>query len=417
MDSFRFDPDQIVVGSVLRRVLPRLLSTGALRYDLHRPAALNDLVFGEITRVPSCTFAQLKYNFLERLYPHADGVKVQCERPRPGPCLGVVGNRYAPPYLIGGLSHPITGQINGEVRGGALVDGLFGVNAIGFVNHEADPEERVRISVRGVLVDERGRSLNLSAFREPLPDVPDASPAPSIIVVGGSATDAGKTTCAWALVHGLRSRGFSVTVEKKTGTSCCRDWLRCHADPDAHLLERDGDAVCFRPDEFPARDFVDGLGVASDVSAPATPFATASVRYTRAFMARARPDFHVIELADNLAHVSNVALLRSRYFRQRTGVLIYSGLTTPEAAAHFVAYVRALGYGRTPALLSGPLANEERYRMAVEEITTRLGLPVCRSATRRGDRFIPDGRELGDAVLAVTRGGGLAPSPSASMVR
>jgi hypothetical protein len=104
--------------------------------------------------------------------------------------------------------------------------------------------------------------------------------------------------------------------------------------------------VCFQPDEFPARDFVDGLGVASGVSVAATQFASPSIRYTRAFVVRGRPDFHVMELADNLAHVSNVALLRSRYFRQRTGILVYVGLTTPEAAAHFVAYVRGLGYRR-----------------------------------------------------------------------
>src|SRR5262249_14274813 len=151
------------------------------------------------------------------------GVKIQSARPISGPCVGVVGNRYAPPYLIGGLSHPITGRVNGEVRGGTQADGLFGVNAIGFVNAEIDGEERVGIHVRGVLVDRRGRSLNLSAFRERLPDAPDPAPPPSLIVVAGDATDAGKTTCAWALVHGLRTRGLRVTVEKKTGTACCKD--------------------------------------------------------------------------------------------------------------------------------------------------------------------------------------------------
>jgi hypothetical protein len=79
MDSFRFDPDQMIVGSVLRRALPRLWSTRQLHYDLHRTAALNDLVFGEITRVPSRPFSQLKYNFVERLYAHEERYRMAVE--------------------------------------------------------------------------------------------------------------------------------------------------------------------------------------------------------------------------------------------------------------------------------------------------------------------------------------------------
>jgi hypothetical protein len=400
MKSFHCEPEGVMMGSVLRRALAYLLGEREQRYDPQRPATLNDLVFGEIIQVPSRAFAQLRYNWFERLFPHADAVKLKNERMQPGPCVGVVANRYAPPYLIGGLKNPLTGQSNGEVRGGTEVDGLFGVNALGYINSELDPEERVRIRLRGILVDRRGRSVNLSWFRDTLPDTTEpVTPQPHLIVVTGHSTDAGKTTCARALVSALCRRGFAVTVEKKTGIACCRDWLRCYADPRASALEHEGDEVVFAPDEFPARDFVDGVGVASDVSIGIRRFVPASIRYTRTLVARDRSDFHVIELADSLSHISNVGLLRSRYFRQQLKTLVYTGIPTHEAAAHLLAYVRALGYPQTQVLLSGPLANEEQYGMARDEIHERLGVPICRSATAENGCWIPEGSELARAVL------------------
>src|SRR3970040_2669458 len=147
MKSFTFDPGTIVVGSALRRAVGHLLAERELRFEPRCSAKLNDLIFGEIIQAPTRPFAKLKYNFLERLYACDGAVRLKNELLQPGPCVGVVGNRYAPPYLIGGLTNPITGQLNGEIQGGAIVDGLFGVNAIGFVNREADPAERVRIQV------------------------------------------------------------------------------------------------------------------------------------------------------------------------------------------------------------------------------------------------------------------------------
>jgi hypothetical protein len=403
MNQLSVDPENVVWGSALRRAAPYLLQERGLRCDCNRPAALNDLVYGEITKGPSRPFAQLKYNFLERLYVQATGTKLKNERTQPGPCIGVVGNRYAPPYLIGGLSNPITGQTNGTIQGGAVVEGLFGVNVVGYVNRVADLEEQVQIKIRRVLVDRFDRSINLCRFRERLPHVEESfGPYPPLIVVGGQGTDAGKTTCAWALASALRNRGFIVTVEKKTGTACCRDWLRCCTDPRTSVLENEGDEIRLAPDGFPTRDFVDAMGVVSDASAGTRQFASASIRYTRAFLAQAKPDFHIIELADSISHISNLGLLRSRSFRRRIKALIYTSTPTHESATRLVTYLRGRGYGGVPLLLSGPLANEKTYAMARDEIRERLGLAICRSAIKENGRWIPEGSQLATAILEAT---------------
>jgi hypothetical protein len=399
MKTFDIDSRKIILGGALRRAACHLLGKGSLRYDPLRKACMNDLVFAEIVQVPSRTFEQLITNRLERLYPENAATKLRNEAFQPGPCIAVVGNRYAPPYMIGGLSNPITGELNGEVTGDVIIDSLFGVNVVGFVNREMDYEDRVRVKVKGVLVDSDQRPLNLERFREAMAAPAENFTSARWIVVAGRSTDAGKTTCAWGLVSGLRSLGFKVTMEKKTGTSSCRDWLRCFNHPDATVLERERDEVSFIPAQFPARDFVDGLGAVSDVSVEPDRFVAQSVDYTRAFLAHFQPDFHVIELADSIAHVSNAMLLRSNYYRQQEMTLVYSGIESYEAAAHLVAYVSSLGHGRTPLLLSGPLANENRFVMAREEIRERLGLAICRSAVEKDKRWTPLGRDLAHAVL------------------
>jgi hypothetical protein len=176
--------------------------------------------------------------------------------------------------------------------------------------------------------------------------------------------------------------------------------LRCFSDPAVCVLEKENDEASLNFEHFPARDFVDALGVASDVSVDPARFVSQSVDYTRAFLARFQPDYHVIELADSIAHVVNAMLLRSKYFREQAMTLVYSGLPTYEAAAHLRAYVSTLGHAQTPLLLSGPLANENRFDMARDEITERLGLPICRSAIAKDTRWVPAGSELANAVLA-----------------
>ena len=75
MKSFRLDPEDIVLGSVLRRALPSLLDAGDLRYDPDRSAAMNDLVFGEILDAFGRPADTPAVNYVERLYQAGDAVK------------------------------------------------------------------------------------------------------------------------------------------------------------------------------------------------------------------------------------------------------------------------------------------------------------------------------------------------------
>lgn len=432
--TVRNDFENLIVGSALRRA-GDLLGSPEIRYDPQLEAGLNDLVFGELLPTPLPTSLpndQSEHNWLERCRQGESGqVEIELSGLTSGPCLGVVGNRYAAPYLIGGLHHPITGSTNGAIRGGVEVDSLFGVNVLGFVNQGVPPEQRVKVRILGTAVDSSGRAWNLRSFREPWEkdlfagvsrsqpeelnrDVaePGASGAGCRqIVVAGHATNAGKTLCARALVRGLRARGYSVTLEKKSGTACCRDWLSCLLDRTLIPPIRPGAAptrISINLHDRTARDFVDTLGVVSDVSLPPHRFARESARFTVQYLQQAGSDFHVVELADGSCHTSNRALLETAEFRSRIAALVYCPLPHPEAVAHFLDFWARLGPpANTPVILSGPLANEPRYQLERLEVRHRLGTAVIPSAVPEGDGWEPSGEELAAFVVEALEPGRL----------
>lgn len=409
--EFTFDPQAMVTGTVLRRALPYLLENRRLLFDPDREGALNDLVLGDIVEVPAHgTMGGNPVNWLERLHWTGDGrnFEIRREALQPGPFIGVLGNRYATPRMIGGLTHPLTGASNGIATGGSLMDSLFGVNCIGFLNQTCEPDSRVRVRLRGVLVRPDGQALNLRDFRVPVSNAP-VPPEVPIIAVCGWATNAGKTTCVRSLVTGLAGKGFRVTAEKKSGTACCRDWLEYFSD----CRDVPGRTKCGWPpttlidfDLFPARDFVDALGVASDVSLELSAFVEESIAFTDAFVTAGQPDFHVIELADGIAHRTNLALLSEPRFADRISALVYCPVPVPDAIAHFRAFVASSpALSGLPLILSGPVANEEQYEMVCLEVEERFGLNCVRSAVETADGWVAQGKELAEAILGPGFGG------------
>ncbi len=400
------DPRNVIIGSALRRAGATLWSGAPIDCDPNRPARLNDLVIGEILEVPKTNDAEAP-NWIERLYPGESPGRVTISREplRKGVFIGTIGNRYAPPYVLGGLQDPVTRRPNGEIRGGSIAESLFAVNCVGFVNMAADDFPRARVRVDGVLIDGRRRPINLRGFREPLGRMePDNSERSRRVLVAGYSSDAGKTVTARALVRELTSRGFRVTLEKKSGTACCRDWLSSFPQDDIEGAA--GDSPTAREIDlqaFPARDFVDGLGVVSDVSIDTRTFVRESVLYTEAFVAQRSPDFHVMELADNIAHGPNWALLRDPAFASRLSALVYCPLPRIEAVIHFLSFLRStLGLGDLPVVLSGPLANEAQFEIVRREVRARCRVPVAPSARLLTRGWESEGSSLVDTLLNAT---------------
>ncbi|HRR26015.1 MAG TPA: hypothetical protein P5300_04890 [Acidobacteriota bacterium] len=401
----RVDLEELIIGGLLRNAPSTVFNDGSLRYDPEREAGLNDIVFAEILEPIPAGCSVKNASTLERLVLGREAdLELEYLGVRSGLCLGAVGNRYASPFLIGGLQHPITEISNGVVQGGVLVDSLFGVNCLGFVNAGIPPQERVRVLVHGVLVDRNARRWNLRRLpRYPcVPGLTTEDRRSRQIVVGGFATGVGKTLCVRALARELRSRGYRVTMEKKSGTACFRDSLACLLDRDVRL-PTGGEAPCrFRvqrrqPEAF---DFVDTLGVVSDVSLPTLDFVRETVAFSLQYLRSCPADIHLVELGDGLGHSRNLALLQDRTFQALTDVLVYNPLPYPEAVLHFRSFLRGIEWPETkPLFLSGPLANEDEYDMVREEIEHRCQLKVLPCARPGPMGWEPSAEDLAGHVL------------------
>lgn len=401
----RVDLEALIIGGLLRNAPSTVFNDGSLRYDPERDAGLNDVVFAEILEPIPAGCSVKNASTLERLVLGREvDLELEYLPARPGLCLGAVGNRYASPLLIGGLQHPVTEISNGVVRGGVRVDSLFGVNCLGFVNAGIPLEKRTRVLIHGVLVDGGGRPWNLRRMpRYPsLPVEEDADRRTRQVVVGGFATEVGKTSCVRALARTLQSRGYRVTVEKKSGTACFRDCLVCLLDRDVGLPTGDEAPCRFRVQrrQTEAFDFVDTLGVVSDVSLPTLDFVRETVAFSQQYLHSCPADIHLVELADGLGHSRNLALLQNRTFQALTDVLVYNPLPYPEAVLHFCSFLREIDWPETkPLFLSGPLANEDRYDMVREEIGHRCQLKVLPCARPGPMGWEPSAEDLAGHVL------------------
>jgi hypothetical protein len=128
-----------------------------------------------------------------------------------GDILAVVfGNRYATEQFEGYAG------VNGDRCDLLSMGGLCGLARS---KNSAVPDP-TRLRLLGLLVDEDGRPLQLQDFALPARPV---TGRPSVLVVCGSAMEAGKTHTAVSLVIGLRRQRQRVAAVKLTGTACGRD--------------------------------------------------------------------------------------------------------------------------------------------------------------------------------------------------
>src|SRR3990172_11108117 len=157
----------------------------------------------------------------------------------------------------------------------------------------------------GLLADPSGRPLNLSDFALPPREQPPAQRPLNLAAVGAS-MDAGKTTTAAYLAHGLARAGRRVGFAKVTGTGAGGDpWLLRDAGAD------------------PVLDFTDS-GYASTYLVPLPELERIATTLV-CEMASAGVDGILLEGADGLLQHQTAALLRSPRFRALTdGFLFFS---------------------------------------------------------------------------------------------
>lgn len=373
-------PAGIMTGSALRHLLPRF-AEGLLRYDPARDVHENEVLLGEVIEVPACRFDTNLFVGLESVAPCADGLEFAAEEVREGLVAIAVGNRYAPRVLMGGVRHPVTGVLQEPLRCGSVASDLIAMNLIGPIHALAVPHERCRIRVLGALVDGEDRTWRLP--RMPVALAGSGATGDGVgVLVTGHAMESGKTTCCMGLADAARREGVDWTYEKKTGSACVRDLMRV-ATGRFDVLSAPGRRVRVKYEDLPVRDFVDAVGAASDVSMPPESFVPRSLAFSRAWRSRSTGGLHIAELADNLSHRTNLALLQQAAFRRSFQHLVYVAPPSYDAVDHAWHYVRGgLGWGDVKFWVAGPLATDPAHAALREEIEHRLGvgcLPVPRS--------------------------------------
>lgn len=392
--TIRVEPHTLRVPSSLRHH-PELLQESLLHYDPETAARCNDVLLAEVTE--QLPLVSPREEGLERITAEGDRLQFRFEAPTPGLIVIPLGNRYAPRAVTGGLTNPITGKENGEVRGGTTISNLTSFTVAGFVNFNVTGRPVASLRVLGVLLDREGQPMNLASNvrREAV-----SEPGHCVgVLVCGSSMESGKTTFCIALAKALRQHGVRVTYEKKTGTACFCDPLRVHAGSLASYGDL-GQKMTVQSDGLPVADFLDATGAVSDVSLAPELFVERSLSFTLEFIVKHRSQVHVVEFADNFSHRSTLSLLANRQLRTFFRHLFYVPEPSFDAAHHFLHFLRDRMEWRDVSVgLVGPLANDRSFECLRAEVGERLAVPVLPS------RSLSESETIERLVQAVAQSG------------
>ena len=278
-----------------------------------------------------------------------------------------VGERYAPDQFEGVAEIAPEGC---DLMAGGGIAGRV-------VRAHERMEEPTRLRPVGLLRDADGETLNVASFALPERAVPEDV---TVIGVFGTSMNAGKTTAAVSLAHGLRRAGVAVAGIKATGTGAF------------------GDYNAFLDAGVPARDFTDA-GMPSTYRMPLDRI-EAGFRALVGHAAAEGAEVVVVEFADGVLQEENAALLEGSATTSRLdGVLFAAG----EAAGALGGVSRLRQRGLAPLAVSGlvtcsPLAVREgewaleipfpsRDALRDPAVALRLMGPVMR--TSRAPRAVP----------------------------
>lgn len=260
------------------------------------------------------------------------------------------GQRYAPDQF--------EAIVPGDLSACDLVAG--GGVAGKVLSRHAKIRAATRIEPIGLLADDGGKVLNLARFalaRFALPRLPAQAALPPVVVVVGTSMNAGKTTAAAGLIHGLSRAGLAVAATKVTGTGSGGDlWTMLDAGARSVL------------------DFTDH-GHASTAGLPSDRIEAVALSLI-AHSAATNPDVIVVEIADGLLQEETGALLRASRLRDVLhGVLFAAGDAMGALAGHrwlIEAGHRVLGV--SGLLSASPLAMREAEAALARPVLTLADL-------------------------------------------
>jgi len=205
------------------------------------------------------------------------------------------------------------------------------------------------ITLLGLIGSSKKQPLNLADvaidLQRPIGTIPT-------IAVVGTSMNAGKTTSAAALIHGLSAAGLRVGAAKVTGTGAGGDFWYYQDAGAAHVV-----------------DFVDAGHAATYMVAPEVLEQT-----TVALLAElqdAACDIAVVEIADGLGQQETAALLSRTVLRELASKVIFTAREA-SGALHGVNWLGARGFD--VACVSGLLT---RSPLAMREFTEGEGITPC----------------------------------------
>jgi len=259
------------------------------------------------------------------------------------------GDRYAPDQFEG------IAEINPD---GA--DLLAGGGVVGQVRKS---HQRMlgptRLKPIGLVTNQQGQIINIAEYGLPLattiPDIP-------VLVVVGNSMNAGKTTAAVSLAHGLLNAGLRVAGIKATGTGAFGDF-NAFLDAGVSYVSDFTDAGMATTYRQPLGRIIDGL------------------QSLLANAACAGAQVAVVEIADGIFQEETAELLRSQALSHHLSGIMFAAPDALSAIAG-VSFLEDLGV--TPFAVSGkvscsPLACEEFQMHSDVPVVTREAL--CEAAT------------------------------------
>lgn len=290
-----------------------------------RSAGAGDLVLAQITKIGQHKSIQLAQGRVSQTYP-GDLVVAAC------------GDRYAPDQF------EAVAELDPEGSDLVAAGGL-----IGRMRHaHAAMAAPTRVKPLGLLVDHAGAIINVGSYALPMRPAPRGL---TVLGVIGSSMNAGKTTAAASLAHGLSRAGLPVAAIKATGTGAFGDFNAFLDAGVAHVA-----------------DFTDA-GMASTYRQPVQ-------RIERGFdallahVAERGARVVVVELADGIFQEETARLLKGSRIRDAFNGLLFAA---PDAlgAVGGVAILRQ--WGLAPFAVSGMVSCSP---LGISEAKAMIGVPV-----------------------------------------